>query len=273
MLHRARAFFSGFEKKYALSPDLLKRPLYEGKPSWWIKFSLPAAGCGLFMGCVCHASRQRDVLTADAHSFTMAELTWREWSLPKDQMPEGADPNERVLRPAWQRGGLAFFHVACSLCLAAVAVGASSQNVRRLSVIPRGVAPHLGGNGHRLFVQGVLDLKGGGIVPFERARLFPGRDNTEVVLRIDGKRGMWRIGTKNATCNGEEGSPEKIREGLMSAWGFKKGDVVGLGRGGHLPVFSDGVKALGAVAKAPAPAKSMCMLPSYVFRDSELTMR
>ncbi|KAI0030312.1 hypothetical protein K488DRAFT_87881 [Vararia minispora EC-137] len=204
---------------YQLHPELFKKPLYEARPKWWMKYSWVGALGGLFSSLF-------------YLSLTMAELIWREWGRkPDDTDSEDAKAEGWVLRPAWQRGAGAGVHVALGLGLVALVVATRNRVVHRLHIIPPDVAPELGGPHRRLFIQSVWDGRGGGIVPFQSTSLYPGRDDTEVILRVEGKRGHWWIGTKDAKVEGEEAPAERIRELLAAMWGIKKGDGAGIGKG------------------------------------------
>ena len=126
------------------------------------------------------------------------------------------------------RLGLGGFQVCAGLGLTALIVALQSRVVRRIRVLPPGIAPTLGnGAEKRLLIQSALDYSRASVVPFSAARLYPGRDDTELVINADGFRGNLWLGTKSAKVYGQAGkAPGEVREALMAVWGIKKGDPV-----------------------------------------------
>lgn len=160
----------------------------------------------------------------------MAEASWTQWKRAADPTdPEDAKTGEEWLpQPTWMRAGFAGFQVAAGLGLTALIIALQSRVVRRVRVLPPGIAPTLGnGAEKRLLIQSALDYSRASLIPFSAARLYPGRDDTELVINADGFRGNLWLGTKNAVVDGQAGkTPGEVREALMAVWGIKKGDTV-----------------------------------------------
>ena len=160
----------------------------------------------------------------------MAEASWTQWKRAADPNdPEDAKTGEEWLpQPTWMRLGLGGFQVCAGLGLTALIVALQSRVVRRIRVLPPGIAPTLGnGSEKRLLIQSALDYSRASLVPFSAARLYPGRDDTELVINADGFRGNLWLGTKRAKVDGQAGkAPGEVREALMAVWGIKKGDPV-----------------------------------------------
>lgn len=160
----------------------------------------------------------------------MAEASWTQWKRAADPTdPEDAKTGEEWLpQRTWMRAGFAGFQVAAGLGLTALIIALQSRVVRRVRVLPPGIAPTLGnGAEKRLLIQSALDYSRASLIPFSAARLYPGRDDTELVINADGFRGNLWLGTKNAVVDGQAGkTPGEVREALMAVWGIKKGDTV-----------------------------------------------
>ncbi|KAI9511483.1 hypothetical protein F5148DRAFT_975118 [Russula earlei] len=193
-------------------------PLYEARPPWWARFTWGFIAADLLV------------------TSTMTELTWTKWTLPPDNKPAGDDRDARPiaggrprLRPAWQRAGLCFGHLAVGVSLAAALLIARSRVVRILHVLaPSAGAPK------RLLIAGAHGYgRRGAVVPFSRARIEPGRDETEVILRIQDVRGHWWIGLTRARLRGVPVPPAHMRDALLAEWGIRKPPP--LGQGDHHP--------------------------------------
>jgi hypothetical protein len=80
-------------------------------------------------------------------------------------------------------------------------------------------------------------------VPFERARIDPGRDKTEVILRIQDVRGHWWIGLTRARLRGTPVPAARMRDALLAEWGIRKsagGDpVASVGRWKSGPILQN----------------------------------
>ncbi|KAH9067775.1 hypothetical protein EDB87DRAFT_1678158 [Lactarius vividus] len=191
-------------------------PFYEARPPWWAKFTWGFIAADLIV------------------TSTMTELTWTKWTLPPEK--PGDAP---VRRPAWQRAGLCLAHLSLGVGFATLLLVARSRIVRILHVIPAsGDAPKqlLIAGAHRHGARGA-------VVPFARTRIDPGRDGSEVILRIQDVRGHWWIGLNRARLRGMQVPAVRLRDAFMSEWGIRKargGDVdVGTGRWKSGPVLEN----------------------------------
>ncbi|KAH8996783.1 hypothetical protein EDB92DRAFT_1526575 [Lactarius akahatsu] len=191
-------------------------PFYEARPPWWAKFTWGFIAADLIV------------------TSTMTELTWTKWTLPPEK--PGDAP---VRRPAWQRAGLCLAHLSLGVGFATLLLVSRSRVVRILHVIPASSgAPKqlLIGGAHRHGARGA-------VVPFARTRIDPGRDGSEVILRIQDVRGHWWIGLNRARLRGVQVPAVRLRDAFMSEWGIRKtggGDVdVGTGRWKSGPVLEN----------------------------------
>ncbi|KAI9441486.1 hypothetical protein H4582DRAFT_2073664 [Lactarius indigo] len=191
-------------------------PFYEARPPWWAKFTWGFIAADLIV------------------TSTMTELTWTKWTLPPEK--PGDVP---VRRPAWQRAGLCLAHLSLGVGFATLLLVARSRVVRVLQVIPAsGGAPKqlLIAGAHR---HGAL----GAVVPFARTRIDPGRDGSEVILRIQDVRGHWWVGLNRARLRGAQVPAVRLRDAFMAEWGIRKtrgGDVdIGTGRWKSGPVLEN----------------------------------
>jgi hypothetical protein len=143
----------------------------------------------------------------------MTELTWTKWTLPPEKSADAP-----VLRPAWQRAGLCLAHLSVGVGFATLLLIARSRVVRILHIIPPSAdAPK------QLLIAGAHHHgMRGAVIPFERARIDPGRDKTEVILRIQDVRGHWWIGLTCARLRGTPVPPARMRDALLAEWGIRK---------------------------------------------------
>jgi hypothetical protein len=164
----------------------------------------------------------------------MTELTWSKWTLPPDK--PGDTP---ALRPAWQRAGLCLGHLSLGVGFATLLLITRSRVVRILHIIP----PSAGASKQLLIAGAHRHGMRGAVVPFARTRIDPGRDKTEVILRIQDARGHWWIGLTRARLRGTPVPVARMRDALLAEWGIRKsakGDPVA--RVGHWksgPVLQD----------------------------------
>ena len=156
----------------------------------------------------------------------MTELTWTKWTLPPEK--RGDEP---ARRPAWQRAGLCLAHLSLGVGFATLLLIARSRVVRILHVIP----PTSGGGAPKQLLIASAHRHGarGAVVPFARTRIDPGRDESEVILRIQDVRGHWWIGLTRGRLRGTPVPAVRLREALMAEWGIRKsvGGDVGTGSG------------------------------------------
>ncbi|KAI0292788.1 hypothetical protein BC826DRAFT_1018196 [Russula brevipes] len=143
---------------------------------------------------------------------TMTELTWTKWMLPPEK--PGDVP---VRRPAWQRAGLCLAHLSSGVGFATLLLIARSRVVRVL---------------HQLLIAGAhRHGTRGAVVPFARTRIEPGRDKTEVILRIEDVRGHWWIGLNRARLRGTPVPAAHMRDAILAEWGIRKTSQGDLGTG------------------------------------------
>ncbi|KAN0126099.1 hypothetical protein V8E53_015391 [Lactarius tabidus] len=191
-------------------------PFYEARPPWWAKFTWGFIAADL-------------VVTS-----TMTELTWTKWTLPPSKTGD-----EPVLRPAWQRAGLSLAHLSIGVGFATMLLIARSRVARILHILPAsGSAPKqlLIAGAHRHGARGV-------VVPFSRTRIDPGRDESEVILRIQDVRGHWWVGLTRARLRGASVPTARLRDAFMVEWGIRKkvhgDDGTGSGRWKSGPVLEN----------------------------------
>ena len=154
----------------------------------------------------------------------MTELTWTKWTLPPEK-PHDAP----VLRPAWQRAGLCLGHLTLGAGLATLLFIARSRVVRILHVFSSSSSGGGGAPTKQLLIAGAHtgSKARGAVVPFARTRLEPGRDKTEVILRIEDVRGHWWIGLTHARLRGTPVSAARMRDALLAEWGVRKSSLQG----------------------------------------------
>ena len=155
----------------------------------------------------------------------MTELTWTRWTLPP------AKPGDTpVRRPAWQRAGLCLAHLSLGVGIATLLLIARSRVVRILHIFP----PSAGAPKQLLIAGAHRHGKRGAVVPFACARIEPGRDKTEMILRIQDVRGHWWIGLAHARLRGTPVPVERLRDAFLAEWGIRKSSrsdlSVGAGR-------------------------------------------
>lgn len=176
-------------------------PFYEARPPWWAKFTWGFIAADL-------------VVTS-----TMTELTWTKWTLPPKKPGDAPAP-----RPAWQRAGLCLAHLSVGVGFATLLLIARSRVVRVLHILPAS-----GGAPKQLLIAGAhRHGTRGAVVPFARTRIDPGRDETEVILRIQDVRGHWWIGLSRARLRGTPVPAVRLRDAFRAEWGIGKavrGDV------------------------------------------------
>jgi hypothetical protein len=155
----------------------------------------------------------------------MTELTWTKWTLPPEK--PGDTP---VRRPAWQRAGLCLAHLSIGVGIATLLLIARSRVVRILHIFP----PSAGAPKQLLIAGAHRHGKRGAVVPFACARIEPGRDKTEMVLRIQDVRGHWWIGLTHARLRGTRVPAARLRDAFLEEWGIRKSSrsdlTVGAGR-------------------------------------------
>lgn len=147
----------------------------------------------------------------------MTELTWTKWTLPPSKTGDGNDDGP-VLRPTWQRAGLSLAHLSLGVGFATLLLIARSRVVRILHILPAA-----GGTPKQLLIAGAhRHGVSGAVVPFARTRIDPGRDKSEVILRIDEVRGHWWVGLTRARLRGTTVPAARLRDAFMVEWGIRK---------------------------------------------------
>jgi len=191
-------------------------PFYEARPPWWAKFTWGFIAADLIV------------------TSTMTELTWTKWTQPPSKAGDAP-----VLRPTWQRAGLSLAHLSLGVGFATLLLIARSRVVRILHILPAsGGAPKqlLIASAHRHGARGA-------VVPFSRTRIDPGRDDSEVILRIQDVRGHWWVGLTRARLRGASVPAARLRDAFMVEWGIRKkllGDEgTGAGRWKSGPVLEN----------------------------------
>ena len=165
----------------------------------------------------------------------MTELTWTKWTLP----PSKNAGDEPVLRPTWQRAGLCLAHLSLGVGFATLLLIARSRVVRILQILPasNGMPKQL------LIARAHRHGTWGAVVPFARTRIDPGRDETEVILRIQDVRGHWWVGLTRARLRGTSVPAARLRDAFMAEWGVRKGvqgnEGTGSGRWKSGPVLEN----------------------------------
>jgi hypothetical protein len=161
------------------------------------------------------------------NSSTMTELTWTKWTLPpndNDNKNNNKPGDAPALRPAWQRAGLCLGHLTLGVGLATLLLIARSRVVRILHVFH----PSAGAPQKQLLIAGAHSHGGRGtVVPFSSARIEPGRDKSEAILRIQNVRGHWWIGLAHARLRGTPVSATRMRDALLAEWGIRKSPLQG----------------------------------------------
>ncbi|KAI0043749.1 hypothetical protein FA95DRAFT_1609099 [Auriscalpium vulgare] len=201
-LLRLRSLVPKFRSQDVLPANELKKAFFEATPGWWARFTWGFIAADLLV------------------TSSMTEVTWSKWTRPPSDDEKARGETAAVLRPAWQRAGLAGVHLVFGVGLAAALLIGRSRVVRRLHVhrVPSGAAPA------QLFIQGVHNRDAHGtLVPFKHTHISPGRDDSEVILRVDGVRGHWWVALSRARVNGVKVGKLQAREALMSRWGVRKG--------------------------------------------------
>jgi hypothetical protein len=144
-----------------------------------------------------------------------------------------------VRRPAWQRAGLCLAHLSSGVGFATLLLIARSRVVRILHVLP----PSAGAPKQLLIAGAHRHGTRGAVVPFARTRIEPGRDKTEVILRIEDVRGHWWIGLNRARLRGTPVPAAHMRDAILAEWGIRKtsqGDLgTGAGRWKSGPLLED----------------------------------
>ncbi|EPQ55217.1 hypothetical protein GLOTRDRAFT_138839 [Gloeophyllum trabeum ATCC 11539] len=178
--------------------------VYEGKPVWWARWTWPLVGMDLFL------------------CSSMAETAWNHWTWPDPAQKElaGEDAHVQpnyVLRPAWQRFALAAGQFAVGLGFASALVRLRGRAVRRVYIVP---SPS---HSAQVFIQTPVHGASSGIrTTLGECRLSPGRDMSEVILRLRGREGEYWMELRGARIRGQEVPLERANAEIWEAFTGKK---------------------------------------------------
>lgn len=190
-------------------------PLFQRVPPWWARWSLGLIACDIFM------------------TGSVIELTWNHWSTlvsdlenasvkSRDVSLSSSTPNDYSLRPNWQRLALCIAHLGFGAALAAALLVAQTRFVRTFAILPP-VRNNSSAEGRRVFIQCAHNFrKNGTVFPLNKCSLQEGRDHTEMIFRVAGKRGHWYIGLNDAVIHGRRSSVDNARAAILADWGGKR---------------------------------------------------
>jgi len=162
------------------------------------------------------------------------DITWKHWS---QAVKDESEPNQKdkppsaeyyVLRPAWQRLGLCGIFFGGGVAAAAALFIGRIRFTRTFDVFPRLVdtkRPLIRPSQRQVFIQSVGHYRNKGIVfPLDKCLLEKGRDDTEILLLVEGERAHWYMDLSGALIDGEKvSSTYKAREIILKNW---KGGLV-----------------------------------------------
>lgn len=176
-------------------------------------------------------------------SGSAIELTWNHWSKLVNPSKESLDgsskpsplPDYYELRPVWQRLGLCLAHLGIGIGAGVALITTHIRVIRTFAILSPPTTSTSQGDLRRVFIQGAHNWKqNGSIFPINKCSLDPGRDDTEMILRVKGERGHWFMGLDGAKINGRETSLAKAQTAIWSDWKqkaskgrWKNGPVVG----------------------------------------------
>ena len=178
------------------------------------------------------------------------ELTWNHWTEPALDSPtkttadtpstsSTSEPQTThfTLRPTWQRLALCVVHLGIGVGAAVALIGSHTRVIRTLCILPHHSGPLTKSSPKKdlreLFIQCSHHWKNRGrIFPMSDCQLHPGRDGTELILRVDGQRGHWWLGLDRAQIHGRQTSLAASRSTILGEWrqqkntGWKSGPVL-----------------------------------------------
>ena len=179
-----------------------------------------------------------------SHSFnrpissgSAIELTWNHWSSPVSKIelkPVQGNaekdtpitlPEQYVLRPIWQRGGLCIAHFGFGVAIAVALLVTQARFVRTLAIVPASSFANQGSSAENrhVFLQCAHHFRKNGMVfPLNKCSLQEGRNETELVFRVTGDKGHWYVGLDNGTIYGRRVSPLEARNSILESWGGKR---------------------------------------------------
>ncbi|KDQ56477.1 hypothetical protein JAAARDRAFT_107844, partial [Jaapia argillacea MUCL 33604] len=174
--------------------------LYERRPAWWVRWTYA-------------------LVVADILSFgSMAHFGYNYWtkyedesqaSVPISDAPNPVDsspPKGRwVARPEWQRFFLASSQVVVGTFIAGALLIYRSHVVTKIHIFQPLRGPSTRST-QQVLVQNPQHRaeSGGRLYNMQDCQLRPGRDTTEMILRVKGVKGHFWIGTKGALIKGKD---------------------------------------------------------------------
>ncbi|KZT21099.1 hypothetical protein NEOLEDRAFT_1074101 [Neolentinus lepideus HHB14362 ss-1] len=197
----------GRQRSVLLDPAANRHLVYEGKPVWWARWTWALVGMDLFL------------------VSSMAEVTWNHWTHLETSEPDAKQKNY-VLRPAWQRFCLAAGQFGAGLALAVTLVRLRGKAIRKLYIIPpkdsslsaSEVPKH-----SQVLIQTPVQSSSSCIkTTLAQCELSPGRDLSEVIMRLRGNDSEFWMEMHGAKIRGKEMPLEKANGALWEAFTGKK---------------------------------------------------
>ena len=231
-MHAGRLCHSLYNTKSSIHSLLTKTspPLFQRVPPWWARWTLGLVACDIFLTFVHLDIYIYIIYLTICPSGSAIELTWNHWSTLHASHLENAPVGSRnvsspaqswdnyTLRPSWQRLVLCIAHLGFGAGLATALLVAQTRFIRTFAILPPGNPTE---NRH-VFIQCAHNFKNNGIAfPMSKCSLEEGRDNTEMIFRVAGKRGHWYIGLNGAVIHGRRLSIDKTRAAILADWGGK----------------------------------------------------
>ncbi|KAF8627770.1 hypothetical protein AX17_006135 [Amanita inopinata Kibby_2008] len=199
--------------------DMKSMPVFQRIPPWWARWTWALIACDLFM------------------AGSAIELTWNHWSklvsdLEKisiknkvtsgDASSSSTAGDHYIMRPAWQRLGLCAAHLTVGVGIAVALLVTQARFIRTVAVIP----PTAPKQGRQVFIQCAHNWRNHGMTfPLSRCSLEEGRNETEMVFRVNGERGHWYIGLSDAIIYGRPAAMLDARDAILQEW--KEGKRIG----------------------------------------------
>ncbi|TFK50931.1 hypothetical protein OE88DRAFT_1630663 [Heliocybe sulcata] len=190
--------------------------VYEGKPVWWARWTWALIGMDLFL------------------VSSMGEMTWNHWTRLEDSDDSSSDVKRKnyVLRPAWQRFGVGVGQFALGVGLAIALVRLRGKAIRKLYIVPakrssRSTASGTPKNSQVLIQTPVQSSTSCLRMTLADCTLSPGRDLSEVILRVRGRDSEFWMEMKGAKIRGKEMPLEEANDALWEAFSGKKSLTLG----------------------------------------------